>query len=50
MAVIENSILNVPFLEPTRPFGRRAFVEVTDPWDAQRTIRAAVQSSGAVPC
>jgi type III restriction enzyme len=23
-------------------FGRWAFVEVTDPWDAQRTIRAAV--------
>ena len=27
-------------------FGRWAFVEVTDPWDAQRTIRAAV--AGAV--
>ena len=23
-------------------FGRWAFVEVTDPWDAQHTIRAAI--------
>jgi type III restriction enzyme len=25
-------------------FGRWAFVEVSDPWDAQRAIRAAVGS------
>ena len=28
-------------------FGRWAFVEVTDPWDAQRTIRAAVAQAMA---
>jgi type III restriction enzyme len=40
----------VPAVNNHGGFGRWAFVEVTDPWDAQRTIRAAVQSSGAVPC
>jgi hypothetical protein len=40
----------VPAVNNHGGFGRWAFVEVTDPWDAQRTIRAAVQSSRAVPC
>ena len=29
---------------------RWAFVEVTDPWDAQRTIRAAVHAATTVQC
>lgn len=29
-------------------FGRWAFVEVTDPWDAQRLIRGAAAQSGSV--
>ena len=61
MALIADPILNSPFLEPTRHFqfddsdldnevehvgfGRWAVVEVTDPWDAQRTIRAAVSQA-----
>ena len=40
----------VPAVNNHGGFGRWAFVEVTDPWDAQRTIRSALQSSGAVPC
>ncbi len=28
-------------------FGRWAFVEVTDPWDAKNTIRAALGEAGA---
>ncbi len=32
----------VPAVNNHGGFGRWAFVEVTDPWDAQRTIRAAV--------
>ena len=31
----------VPAVNNHGGFGRWAFVEVTDPWDAQRTIRAA---------
>jgi len=37
----------VPAVDNDGRFGRWAFVEVTDPWDAKNTIRAAVQSSGA---
>jgi type III restriction enzyme len=36
----------VPAVNNHRGFGRWAFVEVTDPWDAQRTIRAAVEAAG----
>ena len=32
----------VPAVNSHGGFGRWAFVEVTDPWDAQRTIRAAI--------
>jgi len=34
----------VPAVNIHGGFGRWAFVEVSDPWDAQRTIRAAVQT------
>jgi type III restriction enzyme len=34
----------IPAVNGHGGFGRWAFVEVTDPWDAQRTIRAAVQN------
>lgn len=37
----------VPAVNNHGGFGRWAFVEVTDPWDAQRTIRAAMQLAGA---
>ena len=37
----------VPAVNSHGGFGRWAFVEVTDPWDAQRTIRAAVLAAGA---
>ena len=37
----------VPAVNNHGGFGRWAFVEVTDPWDAQRTIRAAVNAVGA---
>ena len=37
----------VPAVNNHGGFGQWAFVEVTDPWDAQRTIRAAVQAAGA---
>jgi type III restriction enzyme len=37
----------VPAVNNHGGFGRWAFVEVTDPWDAQRTIRAAIVASGA---
>ena len=37
----------VPAVNNHGRFGRWAFVEVTDPWDAQRTIRAAVNAVGA---
>jgi hypothetical protein len=40
----------VPAVNNHGGFGRWAFVEVTDPWDAQRTIRAAVQAAGAAAC
>ena len=35
----------VPAVNNHGGFGRWAFVEVTDPWDAQRTIRAALSKS-----
>jgi type III restriction enzyme len=35
----------VPAVNNHGGFGRWAFVEVTDPWDAQKTIRAAVRAS-----
>ncbi len=35
----------VPAVNNHGGFGRWAFVEVTDPWDAQRTIRAALSRS-----
>lgn len=38
----------VPAVNNHGGFGRWAFVEVTDPWDAQRTIRAAVAQATAV--
>ncbi len=34
----------VPAINAHGGFGRWAFVEVTDPWDAQNTIRAAIDS------
>jgi type III restriction enzyme len=37
----------VPAVNNHGGFGRWAFVEVTDPWDAQRTIRAAVARARA---
>jgi type III restriction enzyme len=37
----------VPAVNNHGGFGRWAFVEVTDPWDAQRTIRAAMQLASA---
>jgi superfamily II DNA or RNA helicase len=37
----------VPAVNSHGGFGRWAFVEVTDPWDAQRTIRAAVSAERA---
>ena len=40
----------VPAVNNHGGFGRWAFVEVTDPWDAQRTIRAAVQAAGVAAC
>jgi type III restriction enzyme len=38
----------VPAVNNHGGFGRWAFVEVTDPWDAQRTIRAAVAAHNTV--
>mgnify|MGYP001607105412 CR=1 FL=1 len=35
----------VPAVNSHGGFGRWAFVEVTDPWDAQRTIRAALSKA-----
>ena len=35
----------VPAVNNHGGFGRWAFVEVTDPWDAQRTIRAALSKT-----
>ena len=35
----------VPAVNNHGGFGRWAFVEVTDPWDAQATIRAAVEAA-----
>jgi hypothetical protein len=40
----------VPAVNNHGGFGRWAFVEVTDPWDAQRAIRAAVQATGVEAC
>jgi len=37
----------VPAVNNHGGFGRWAFLEVSDPWDAQRTIRAAVAGAGA---
>ena len=37
----------VPAVNNHGGFGRWAFVEVTDPWDAERTIRAAVAKARA---
>ena len=39
----------VPAVNNHGGFGRWAFVEVTDPWDAQRTIRAAMETVSAGP-
>lgn len=36
----------VPAVNNHGGFGQWAFVEVTDPWDAERTVRAAVQAVG----
>ena len=38
----------VPAVNNHGGFGRWAFVEVTDPWDAQRAIRAAVVAHNTV--
>ena len=35
----------VPAVNNHGGFGRWAFVELTDPWDAQRTIRAALSKA-----
>jgi len=35
----------VPAVNNHGGFGRWAFVEATDPWDAQRTIRAALSKA-----
>jgi hypothetical protein len=40
----------VPAVNNHGGFGRWAFIEVTDPWDAQRTIREAVQAAGVAAC
>jgi hypothetical protein len=45
--VIENPILNFPFVEPVRhfnhgKFGRWAFVEMADRRNAKRTIRGSL--------
>ena len=40
--------LLVPTVNNHSGFGRWQFVEVTDPWDAQRTLRAAVASAVTV--
>jgi type III restriction enzyme len=40
----------VPAVNNHGGFGRWAFIEVTDPWDAQRTLRAAVQAAGVAAC
>jgi type III restriction enzyme len=37
----------VPAVNNHGGFGRWAFVEVTDPWDVERTIRAATQMAAA---
>ncbi|MBI4264881.1 MAG: DEAD/DEAH box helicase family protein [Acidobacteria bacterium] len=37
----------IPAVNNHGGFGRWAFVEVTDPWDAQRTIRAVAAAAGA---
>ena len=44
-----NAVRNlwVPAVNNHAAFGRWAFVEVTDPWDAQDTIRAAVRAADA---
>ena len=42
-------MLWVPAVNNHSGFGRWAFVEVTDPWDAQRTIRAVVAEAYALP-
>lgn len=36
---------NIP-TEELRDFGRWAFLEISDPWDAKNTIRAFVQNGG----
>jgi len=35
----------VPAVNHDGRFGRWAFIEVTDPWDAKKTIRAATKAS-----
>ena len=40
----------VPAVNNHGGFGRWAFVEVTDPWDAQRTIRGAIESAVNATC
>jgi type III restriction enzyme len=40
----------VPVVNNHGGFGRWAFIEITDPWDAQRAIRAAVRAAEAVQC
>ena len=36
----------VPAVNYHGGFGRWAFLEVSDPWDAQRTIRATIVAAG----
>ena len=39
----------VPAINAHGGFGRWAFLEITDPWDAQNTIRAALSSGATTP-
>ena len=39
----------VPAVNNHGGFGRWAFIEITDPWDAQNTIRGFLASATAVP-
>jgi len=41
--VIENPVINSPWVEAVinhGGFGRREFIEISDPWDAANTVRA----------
>lgn len=46
----KNTVINSPFAEPCRHpgYGRWAFIEVTDPWDAKKLIRAAIATQSGI--